>query len=232
MSTYDTHEQQLEGDRERQPAEARPRQHVAHLAEAGRQQRDQDQRRQQREHGDEPPREPARRELVGERCGRAATRGTLPRGKIPAVDRLRQTLATIEAAFADAPRPPDGELLHERCFDDNDIVRSTACRTGASSTTRRRARVRRAVVPEPGRLPALHPRLPGFALRHLDRGAPPWTRRSGAVAGATSPGCRRSRSSSSARRASERVAFLDAVRELGDEHVAAEAELALRWWRA
>jgi len=27
------------------------------------------------------------------------------------------------------------------------------------------------------------------------------------------------------------VAFLDAVRELGDDHVAAEAELALRWWR-
>jgi hypothetical protein len=38
------------------------------------------------------------------------------------VDRQRQVLATIDAAFADAPRPPDAELLHERCFDDNDIV--------------------------------------------------------------------------------------------------------------
>jgi hypothetical protein len=28
----------------------------------------------------------------------------------------------IGAAFADAPRPRDGELLHERCFDDNDIA--------------------------------------------------------------------------------------------------------------
>ena len=27
------------------------------------------------------------------------------------------------------------------------------------------------------------------------------------------------------------VAFLDAVRELGDDDVAADAELALTWWR-
>src|SRR5215211_6132295 len=37
-------------------------------------------------------------------------------------DVLHETLAAIDAAFAGAPRPPDGELLHERCFDDNDIV--------------------------------------------------------------------------------------------------------------
>ena len=38
------------------------------------------------------------------------------------VDRFGETLATIGAAFADAPRPSDRELLHERCFDDNDIA--------------------------------------------------------------------------------------------------------------
>jgi hypothetical protein len=34
-----------------------------------------------------------------------------------------------------------------------------------------------------------------------------------------------------ARQRAAAVAFLDAARALGDDHVAAEAELALRWWR-
>ena len=36
---------------------------------------------------------------------------------------LQETLARIDAAFADAPRPANEDLLHERCFDDNDIRR-------------------------------------------------------------------------------------------------------------
>ena len=36
---------------------------------------------------------------------------------------MREALAQIERAFRDAPRPSDGDLLHERCADDNDIVR-------------------------------------------------------------------------------------------------------------
>ena len=36
---------------------------------------------------------------------------------------MRRTLAQIEEAFADAPRPSNEDLLHERCMDDNDIVR-------------------------------------------------------------------------------------------------------------
>ena len=35
---------------------------------------------------------------------------------------MEAVLATIEAAFADVPRPPNDALLHERCFDDNDIA--------------------------------------------------------------------------------------------------------------
>jgi hypothetical protein len=35
---------------------------------------------------------------------------------------VERTLALIDAAFADAPRPPNAELLHEECADDNDIV--------------------------------------------------------------------------------------------------------------
>jgi hypothetical protein len=36
---------------------------------------------------------------------------------------VRSTLAQIDEAFADAPRPSNDELLHERCMDDNDIAR-------------------------------------------------------------------------------------------------------------
>ena len=36
---------------------------------------------------------------------------------------MHRALAQIEAAFADAPRPPNDDLLHEQCMDDNDIVR-------------------------------------------------------------------------------------------------------------
>ena len=32
-----------------------------------------------------------------------------------------ETLRLIEEAFASAPRPPDGKLLHEECHDDMDI---------------------------------------------------------------------------------------------------------------
>jgi hypothetical protein len=36
---------------------------------------------------------------------------------------VRSTLAQIEGAFGDAPRPSNEDLLHERCMDDNDIAR-------------------------------------------------------------------------------------------------------------
>jgi hypothetical protein len=35
---------------------------------------------------------------------------------------LQRTLARIEAAFVDAPRPSNDDLLHEQCADDNDIA--------------------------------------------------------------------------------------------------------------
>ncbi|HSL66532.1 MAG TPA: DUF6714 family protein [Actinomycetota bacterium] len=35
---------------------------------------------------------------------------------------LEDVLHQIGEAFADAPRPPDAELLHESCADDNDIA--------------------------------------------------------------------------------------------------------------
>jgi hypothetical protein len=64
---------------------------------------------------------------------------------------LERTLALIDAAFAGAPRPHDGDLLHERCIDDNDIVALYAVTHWRDM---------------PDSLVYL-----GFALRHLDSGA-------------------------------------------------------------
>jgi hypothetical protein len=36
---------------------------------------------------------------------------------------VQVALDAIDAAFGDTPRPDNEALLHERCFDDNDIVR-------------------------------------------------------------------------------------------------------------
>ncbi len=110
---------------------------------------------------------------------------------------LDETLATIEAAFADVPQPPDGELLHERCFDDNDIVALYGVPhwRELDDATVEREYAALAFVPEQA-----------FTVSKLE---PLDDRRRGAI-----------------------VTFLEAVREHDDEHVAAEAELALRWWRA
>ena len=169
----------------------------------------------------------------------SATRGTLQRGKIPAVDRLRQTLATIEEAFGDAPRPPDEELLHERCFDDNDIVALygvTHWRELGDDTVEREYAALSFL--SPGGFRHFVPAYLGFALRRLDTGA--------AAVDSTiwslspdrydDPGLQAFTHTKleplDERQGAATVAFLEAARELGDEYVAAEAELALAWWRA
>ena len=151
---------------------------------------------------------------------------------------LEATLATIEAAFDDAPRPPDGELLHERCFDDNDIAALYAVahwRELDDATIEREYAALSFLSPAGFR--HFIPAYLRFALRHLDTGAaavdstiwslsPPRYDDPGLQAFTESklePLDERQRAAA--------VAFLDAVCELGDDHVAAEAELALRWWR-
>jgi len=103
---------------------------------------------------------------------------------------MEQALATIDAAFAAAPRPPDAELLHERCFDDNDIAALygvSQWRELDDATVEREAGLQEFTASK---------------LEALDE-----------------------------RQREAAVAFLDAATELGDEHVAAEAGLALTWWR-
>jgi hypothetical protein len=81
-------------------------------------------------------------------------------------------LELIDAAFAGAPRPPDGELLHERCADDNDIA---ALYGFAHWRDVPDAVVEREYAAlsflSPGGFRHFLPAYLGFALRHLHTGA-------------------------------------------------------------
>ena len=152
---------------------------------------------------------------------------------------LEPTLAAIDAAFADAPRPPDAGLLHERCSDDNDIVAlyGVAHWRELDDATIEREYAALSFL-SPAGFRHFIPAYLRFALCHLDTGA--------AAVDSTiwslspyrydDPGLQSFTESKldplDGRQRAAAIAFLDAVRELGDEHVAAEAELALRWWRA
>jgi hypothetical protein len=155
------------------------------------------------------------------------------------MDRIDETLATIEAAFAEAPRPADDALLHERCFDDNDIVALYGVphwRELDDATVEREYAALAFLSPAGFR--HFIPAYLRFALRRLDSGA--------AAVDSTiwslspprydAPGLQSFTASKlealDERQRAAAVAFLEAVRELGDEHAAAEAELALSWWGA
>src|ERR687897_652010 len=88
------------------------------------------------------------------------------------MDRIDETLATIEAAFAEAPRPADDALLHERCFDDNNIAALYGVahwRELDDATVEREYAALSFLSPAGFR--HFIPAYLGFALRHLDSGA-------------------------------------------------------------
>src|SRR5829696_5908432 len=87
-------------------------------------------------------------------------------------DVLHETLAAIDAAFAGAPRPADEELLHERCFDDNDIVAlyGVAHWGELDDATVEREYAALSFLSPPG-FRHFIPAYLRFALRHLDSGA-------------------------------------------------------------
>jgi hypothetical protein len=152
---------------------------------------------------------------------------------------LERTLAQIESAFADAPRPSNRELLHERCADDNDIVR-------LYPIAHWRDMPDDLVESEYAGLSFLSPvgfrhfipAYMGFALRRLDTGA--------AAVNSTiwslSPDvygdpelrefCISKLAPLDERQRAAVIAFLEAVGELGDEYDAAEAGTALAYWRS
>jgi hypothetical protein len=117
---------------------------------------------------------------------------------------VRSALAQIEAAFGDAPRPPDDELLHERCMDDNDIVRLYP-------------------VPHWRDLPdelveSEYDIWSLAAVFYEDAAIQEFT-------------VSKFASFTESQRAAV-IAFLEAVIETGDDYVAEQAGRALSWWRA
>jgi hypothetical protein len=147
-------------------------------------------------------------------------------------------LARIEAAFADAPRPSNEDLLHERCLDDNDIVRLYA-------VAHWRELPDELVDSEYAALSFLSPDgfrhfIPaymGFTLRHLGSGAAAVDSTIWSLApvfyedaGIQDFVVSKLSSLTDDQRAAV-VAFLEAIRELGDDYVAEQASQALAYWR-
>jgi hypothetical protein len=152
---------------------------------------------------------------------------------------VHSALAQIGAAFGDAPRPPDEELLHERCVDDNDIARLYPVphwRELPDDLVESEYAALSFLSPEGFR--HFIPAYMGFTLRHLDSGAAavdstiwslaPVFYEDAAIQDFT---VSKFASLSDAQRDAI-VAFLDAVVDLGDVYVADQAGKALSWWRA
>jgi hypothetical protein len=122
---------------------------------------------------------------------------------------VHSALAQIDGAFADAPRPSNEELLHEQCMDDSDLAY-------------------RHFIPA----------YMGFALRRLDSGAAAvdstiWSLAPVFYEDPALQDITVSKFSALTEAQREAViAFLEAVRELGDDYVACQAGNALSWWRA
>ena len=152
---------------------------------------------------------------------------------------MHSALAQIDAAFGDAPRPPDDELLHERCMDDNDIVR-------LYSVPNWREMPDDLVESEYAALSFLSPDgfrhfIPaymGFTLRRLDSGAAAvdstiWSLAPVFYDDAAIQHFTVSKFASLSEGQREAIAaFLQAVTQLGDNYVAEQAGRALSWWRA
>jgi Family of unknown function (DUF6714) len=152
---------------------------------------------------------------------------------------VRRALAQIEEAFADAPRPTNDDLLHERCMDDNDLVHLYPVEHWRDMPDE-------LVETEYAALSFLSPDgfrhfIPAymrFTLRHLDSGAAavdstiwslaPVFYRDAAIQNFT---VSKFVSLSGSQRGAA-MAFLEAVIELGDDYAAELADKALSWWRA
>jgi hypothetical protein len=151
---------------------------------------------------------------------------------------VEEALARIEAAFADAPRPSNEDLLHERCLDDNDIVR-------LYPVAHWRELPDELVESEYAALSFLSPDgfrhfIPaymGFTLRRLGSGAaavdstiwslaPVFYQDAGIQDFVVS----KLSTLTDDQRAAV-LAFLEAVREVGDDYVAEQASQALAYWR-
>jgi hypothetical protein len=160
-------------------------------------------------------------------------------GPVPGDDAiLQRALARIEAAFGDAPRPANDALLHERCCDDNDIERLYAVahwRQMPDSLVESEYAALSFLSPAGFR--HFIPAFMGFTLRHVDANAAAVDSTIWSLAPVvySDAGIREFVISKLASlTGSQRdavIAFLDAIRELGDDYVAEQAGKALTYWR-
>jgi hypothetical protein len=151
---------------------------------------------------------------------------------------VRRTLAQIEQAFEDAPRPSNDGLLHERCMDDNDIVRLYPVahwRDMPDELVESEYAALSFLSPDGFR--HFIPAYMGFTLRRLGSGAAAVDSTIWSLAPVfyDDPGIQDFVVSKLATLTESQrdavVAFLDAVGELGDDYVADQATQALSYWR-
>ena len=151
---------------------------------------------------------------------------------------MHRALAQIETAFADAPRPANEQLLHERCMDDNDIVGLYPIEHWRDMPDERvESEYAALAFLSPDGFRHFIPAYMGFALRRLDSGAAAVDSTIWSLAPVfyDDPGLKDfAVSKLSTLTDDQRAAvtdFLEAVCELGDEYVAEHAGNALGWWR-
>jgi hypothetical protein len=151
---------------------------------------------------------------------------------------VHRALAQIEEAFADAPRPPNDELLHEQCMDDNDIVELYPIEHWRDLPDERVESEYAALsFLSPDGFRHFIPAYMGFALRRLDSGAAAVDSTIWSLAPVfyDDPGLKDFTVSKFSTLTDDQcaavIAFLEAVRELGDDYVAEQAGKALAWWR-
>jgi hypothetical protein len=151
---------------------------------------------------------------------------------------VHRALAQIEEAFADAPRPSNDDLLHERCMDDNDIVYLYPVehwRDMPDELVESEYAALSFLSPDGFR--HFIPAYMGFALRRLDSGAAAVDSTIWSLAPVfyEDPGLKDFTVSKFSKLTQpERnavIAFLEAVQAEGDEYVAGQAAKALAWWR-
>jgi hypothetical protein len=151
---------------------------------------------------------------------------------------VERALAQIEAAFGDAPRPSNEDLLHEHCMDDNDIVHLYPLahwREMPDELVESEYAALSFLSPDGFR--HFIPAYMGFTLRHLDSGAAAVDSTIWSLAPVfyADPGLRdfvvsKLASLTESQRAAV-LAFLETIRDLGDDYVADQAGRALGWWR-
>jgi hypothetical protein len=145
---------------------------------------------------------------------------------------LSTVLATIAAAFADVPRPGNDALLHEQCFDDNDIAALYEVPHWRALTDEMIEREYAALsFLSPDGFRHFIPAYMGFTLRHVGSGAAVvgstiWSLDPGAYAEEHLRAFTRSKlvGFDAAQRAAT-IAFLEAVDDEDSRH-------ALAWWRS